>query len=52
MNERVLKEALKLFQPAQTTPHISEYEREQQAIKANFERLKSERLARESTASK
>ena len=40
-------EAERLFarpQPAQT---ISEYEREQQRIRANMERLKAERLARE-----
>jgi hypothetical protein len=28
-------------------PAISEYEKEQRAVKANFERLKAERLARE-----
>jgi hypothetical protein len=48
MNDQILEEALRIFEPAQTAPAISEYEREQQAIRSNFERLKAERLARES----
>jgi hypothetical protein len=46
MNDRILKEAERLFVPAKTALPISEYQREQLAIKANFERLKAERLAR------
>jgi hypothetical protein len=52
MNDRILKEAERLFEaPLHPAPAISEYEREQQAIKANYERLRAERLARESAAS-
>jgi hypothetical protein len=36
-----------LFAQPEPAPVISEYNREQQAIRANFERLKAERLARE-----
>ena len=44
-------EALNLFRRAEK-PVIpnSEYEREQQSIRSNFERLKAERLAREALA--
>jgi hypothetical protein len=48
MNDRILKEAERLFEaPQHPAPAISEYEREQLAIRSNFERLKAERLARE-----
>jgi hypothetical protein len=47
MNDRVLKEAERLFEQVRPAPTIGEYEREQQAIRSNFERLKAERLARE-----
>jgi hypothetical protein len=47
MNERILEEAERLFEAAQTKPTVSEYEREQQAILSNFARLKAERLERE-----
>ena len=46
MNERILEEAERLFETAKTVP-ITAYEAEQMAIKANFERLKAERLVRE-----
>jgi hypothetical protein len=52
MNERILEAAERLFEPAQTKATINEYDREQQAIRANLSRLKSERLARERAASK
>ena len=47
MNDRVFEEAERLFEPVRPAPAVSEYERERMAIKANFERLKAERLARE-----
>ena len=46
MNDRILEEAERLFEPVQAAPALTEYQREQLAIKANFERLKAERLAR------
>jgi hypothetical protein len=48
MNDGILEEAERLFESAQAAPTLTEYEREQLAIKANYERLKAERLARES----
>jgi hypothetical protein len=42
----------KVFEQAKPAPTINEYEKEQQATRANFERLKAERLASEATASK
>jgi hypothetical protein len=46
------KDFLNIFeQQAKPEPNITEYEREQLAIKANYERLKAERLAREAAAS-
>jgi hypothetical protein len=50
MNERYLDEAARLFVAPQPAPTMNEYEKEQQAIRSNFERLKSERLAREAAA--
>jgi hypothetical protein len=47
MNERILEEAERLFVQIEPALAISEYEKEQRAAKANFERLKGERLARE-----
>jgi hypothetical protein len=47
MNDQNLKAAERLFEPAKPTSSISEYQREQMAIKANFERLRQERWARE-----
>jgi hypothetical protein len=41
------KEAERLFKPQAEAHAASEYEREQQKIRANLERLKAERLARE-----
>src|SRR5258708_4553174 len=43
MSDTTLKEALRLFKQAEPAPTISE--REQRAIRANYERLKAERLA-------
>jgi uncharacterized protein YdcH (DUF465 family) len=48
MNDARFKEAEKLFDRAEKIADgISEYEREQPAIRANYERLKAERQARE-----
>jgi hypothetical protein len=47
MHNTNLEEALRLFKPTKPAPTICEYEREQQRIRANYERLKAERLARE-----
>jgi hypothetical protein len=41
-------EILKVFEQAKPVETISEYQREQQAMRANLERLKRERLQRES----
>jgi hypothetical protein len=40
------EQAERLFKPQPQAKAVSEYEREQQRIRANFERLKAERLAR------
>jgi hypothetical protein len=40
-------EASKIFKQLEPTPRMSEYEREQESIRQNRERLKAERLARE-----
>jgi hypothetical protein len=45
-------EILRVFERAKPVEAISEYQREQLAIRSNFERLKAERLAREAAASK
>ena len=45
---RAALEARKAFKPAQ--PVTTEYEKNRQALHANRERLKSERLAREAAA--
>jgi hypothetical protein len=45
-------EVLEIFEQKKPAPAITEYERAQQAIRSNFERLKFERLAREAAASK
>jgi hypothetical protein len=42
-----LEEASKLFRRIEPAPTVSEYEREQQAIRLNYDRLRAERLARE-----
>lgn len=49
MNDTTL-EALKLFKTAEPAPAMTAYERERQRIRANYERLKAERLAREAEA--
>ena len=47
MNDNNFQEAEKLFDRAEPAPTASEYEEEQLAIRANYERLKAERQARE-----
>ena len=47
MNDKNFHAAEKLFDRAEPAPTVSEYEKEQLAIRANYERLKSERHARE-----
>ena len=44
-------EAMRLFKPEEAASTMSEYEREQMAIRKNRERLKAERLAREAKIS-
>jgi len=50
MSNTALEEAQRLFEKPKPAPTISEYEREQQRIRTNYERLKAERLAREAAA--
>jgi hypothetical protein len=45
----ISEEASKLFRQIEPAPTLSEYQREQQAIRANLERLRAERLAREAS---
>jgi hypothetical protein len=47
----VTEEAERLFKPQPKSEAISEYERDQQRIRANLERLKKERLVRENAES-
>jgi hypothetical protein len=47
MNDPNFEAAMALFEKPKPAPTVTEYEREQQAIRLNFERLKAERLARE-----
>jgi hypothetical protein len=47
MNDTNFQEAHKLFQRAEPAPTVSDYEKEQQAFRANFERLRAQRQARE-----
>jgi hypothetical protein len=47
MHDQNHEAAERLFESAKPTSTVSDYQREQMAIKANFERLKAERLARE-----
>jgi hypothetical protein len=49
MNDPKFQEAEKLFQQTKPAPVMTAYEREQQAFMTNYDRLKAERLAREST---
>ena len=42
-----LEEAWKLFRRIEPVPTVTEYQREQLAVRANHKRLKAERLARE-----
>lgn len=50
-NMAMIEEAERLFKPRPKSEAISEYERDQQRIRANLERLKKERLARENAES-
>jgi hypothetical protein len=52
MNDTNLEEALQLFNQPVPAPTMTEYQLEQQRIRANYERLKAERLAREAAANK
>jgi hypothetical protein len=45
-------EILRVFEQAKPAPTMSEYEREQQAIRSIFERLKAQRRAREEAVSR
>ena len=47
MNGKNFQEAEKLFNRAEPARAVSEYEKEQLTIRANYERLKAERQARE-----
>jgi hypothetical protein len=49
MNDPKFNEAEKLFDQAKPAPVMTECEREQQRVRANFERLRAERLAREAS---
>jgi hypothetical protein len=44
---RALRQANKLFKPVDTTKPPNDYEKAQQSLQENRERLKAERLARE-----
>jgi hypothetical protein len=52
MNDQILEEAERLFKQFKPVLTISEYAREQQAIRSNFERLKAQRRAREEAVSR
>jgi hypothetical protein len=49
MNDTNLEAALRLFEKPKPAPAMT-YQQEQQRIRANYERLKAERLAREAAA--
>jgi hypothetical protein len=49
MNDQILEEAERLFEK-KSKPAPTSYEQEQLAMRANFERLKQERLEREAAA--
>jgi hypothetical protein len=51
MNDTKFEEAEKLFGRIEPTPTMTEYQRDQQRIRATYERLKAERLAREADQS-
>jgi hypothetical protein len=51
MSGTTIEAAQQLFEKVEPAPPITEYEREQQRIRANYERLKAERLERESNES-
>ena len=50
MSDTNLEEALKVFSQTEPAPTMNEYQREQQRIRANYERLKAKRKAREAAA--
>ena len=45
-------EARKAFRSSDNRGHLTEYEKEQRALRKNLERLKAERLAREAAKPK
>lgn len=45
-------EALKAFRPSDRKDRLNEYGKEQEALRKNLERLRAERLARESAEAK
>lgn len=45
-------EARKAFRPSDSKSRLTEYEKEQEAMRKNLERLRAERIAREQAASK
>jgi hypothetical protein len=51
MNERILDEAKRLFEPTRPAPVISEYGKERLALLTNLHRLRAERLARSTPTS-
>jgi hypothetical protein len=52
LGNQMTDEVLRVFEQVRPVETISEYERERLAVRANFERLKAERLAREAATSK
>jgi hypothetical protein len=50
MNDTTLEEAQRLFKQPAPAPTMTEYQLEQMRIRANYERLKAERLTREAAA--
>jgi hypothetical protein len=51
MNDPKFTEAMALFEKTKPAPTLTEYQREQQRIRANLEQLRAERLAREAARS-
>ena len=47
MNDPKFNEAEKLFEQTKPARTVTEYEREQQRVRANLVRLRAERMARE-----
>jgi hypothetical protein len=51
-NNKHGNEARKAFRPSESKGRLTEYEKEQEALRKNLERLRAERMAREQAASK